>query len=154
MRDFTDRQLSIGMRVLLVIVALGFAAFLVVLNLIRIASEVDLPEYAHLGIPVYIGVLLGFVPVYVAIERFWRIARHIGDSRSITAALLQDIRIIRNCALVVAGWFTVGLLLFFATFRVIGPPPIVAWLFIELATLSVAVVATVVLRLLRSAADD
>lgn len=153
-RQISDRQLALAMRVLLVCVSLGFAAFLVVLNLIRIASEGNQPEFAHLGIPVYVGVLLGFVPIYVAIARFWRIAGRFAVSRTITSALLDDVRVIRNSAVIVAGWFTIGLLLFFATFRVVGPPPIVAWLFIELSTLSVAVVATVVLRLLGTAVAE
>ena len=86
--------------------------------------------------------------MFFAIGHFWRIAGVISTHRSVSALLLHDIRVVRNCALMVAAWFTLGLLLFFATFRVFGPPPIVMWGFIELASLSIAVVATAVLRLL------
>lgn len=139
------------MRTLLVLVGLGFAVLLALLNLIRINAEIEMPEYAQFGIPVFIGVALGFAPIYVAIAHFWRIAGHFADSRAVTPGFLHSIRIIRNCALVVAGWFTAGLLAFFVVFRLVGPPPVAMWLLIELATLSVAVVATVVLRLLSPA---
>ena len=148
MRPLSDRHLAIAMRILLVVVGLGFAAVLVLLNLMRINAELELPKYAHLGMPTYVGVLIGFVPVYVAIAHFWRIAGLLAVSRAISPALLHSIRIIRNCALIVAGWFTAGLLLFFVMFRLVGPPPVVMWGFIEIATLSIAVVASVVLRLL------
>ena len=148
MRALSDRQLGIAMRALLIAVAVAFAALLVLIDLIRINAELTLPQFAGYGMPVYLGVFVGFVPIYVAIWQFWRMAGTFAVNRSVDAILLRRIRIVRNCALTVAGWFTIGLLLFFAVFRLVGPPPIVAWAFIEFTTLSIAAVSTYVMRLL------
>lgn len=145
---FTARRTSVALRVLLAVVALLFAGFLLLLDDARLESERQYPALAHLGRPVYIGVLIGFVAVFLGIVHAWRWVALAGRGQGRSAEALLALRRITKCALVVWAWFSAGLPAWGIASQGMDPPFISMWLAMTVLTWFVILLTALLARVL------
>lgn len=153
MRFLTPYRLSIALRVQLLAVTIFFIGFLTLVNLMRISNERAYPELAHLGIPVYIGVILGFVPVFIGIARVASFAALYGRGQAATHEGADTMRDVKRCAVWVSAWFTAGMPAWWIASQGMDPPLIMAWIFVQLPTSFVFIASALLEQLLRSRID-
>ena len=154
MRFLTPYRLSIALRIQLVAVTAFFIGFLTLVNLMRISNEEAYPTLAHLGIPVYVGVLLGFVPVFAGIARVAKFAALFGRGQAFTREGAGTMRDVKRCALWVSAWFTAGLPAWWIASQGMDPPLIMAWIFVQLPTSFVFIASAVLEQLITSRIDS
>lgn len=144
----TARRTSIALRALLALVTLVFAGFLLLMNDARIASERQYPELAHLGRPVYIGVLIGFIPVFLGILHAWRWVALAGRGLGTSTEALLALRRITRCGLCVWAWFSAGVPAWGIASHGMDPPFISMWLAMTILTWFVILLTALMARAL------
>lgn len=148
MRHVSDRTLSRALRAVLTAVALAFAGLLVLMNFERIESERAYPALAHLGWPVYLAVIAGFVPVFLGIGSAWRWTRLAGRGAGRSPAAVAAVRRISHCGLAVSAWFTAGLPAWLIASGGMDPPFITLWMLVNVPTWFVILTAALFARAL------
>lgn len=141
------------LRALLVLLFVLLLAALGLVDIIRMDSERAFPEFAHLGWPTYIGVVLGFVPVVLALWRMYRLAGLVARDEAFTQSTVLEIHRIKQYIVWFICWFFAGMGLFRVMFGMISPPLGALWLILEVAATFLFVVVAILERLFASAVD-
>lgn len=134
MRRVNEQTLSRALRAVLIVVTLAFGGLLALLNLARIDAEREYPALAHLGWPVYLAVIAGFVPVFLGIAAAWRWARLAGRGEGRSPAAVAALGRISRCGLAVSAWFTAGLPAWLVASGGMDPPFITFWVLVNVPT--------------------
>lgn len=148
MSVFTLRRTSIALRAVLGVATLMFIGFLRLMNGARADSARQYPGFAHLAWPVYIGVLLGFIPVFLGILRAWHWVALAGRGDGRSNQALADLRSITRCGLCVSAWFTAGLPAWLLASGGMDPPFITFWVMVNVPTWFVILLTALLTRVL------
>lgn len=123
------------LRLLLAALAVGVLLGAGVLYLFSLESAAAWPEYAHLRMPTYLGVVVGFVPVLVGIGLLFRFLRLVDAGEAFSGPTLRVIRQVKLLIAGVAAYYLIGLLAFDLAFGQGQPGVLLAWLGLEVALL-------------------
>jgi hypothetical protein len=131
---FTGPRVSTALRAWLCLMAFLFSAFLLLVNDARVESERQYPHYAHLGWPMYIAIMVGFVPVFLGIAQVWRFVALAGQGAGHSPRAVAALRNVTRCALAVSAWFTAGVFGWGIATQGMDPPFITFWLAVNIPT--------------------
>lgn len=145
------RRQTMLLRALLVALTLLLLGALVVIGLIANESRLDLPQYAALAWPTYIGIVLGFVPVGLALLRMYALAGYVERDEAFSADTVRAIHRIKRYIVWFIGWFFAGMIAFRVAFGFAGPAIGAIWLFLEVAALFLFAVVAILERLFAAA---
>lgn len=123
------------LRLLLAALTIGVLIGAGVLYVLSLDSANAWPEYAHLRVPTYLGVVIGFVPVLVGIGLLYRFLRLVDTGEAFSAPTLRVIRQVKLLIAGVAVYYLIGLVAFHLAFGQGQPGVILAWLGLEVALL-------------------
>jgi hypothetical protein len=137
----------------LLLAALGLGVLLAggVAHLLSLESAASWPEYAHLRLPTYLGVVGGFVPVLVGIGVLFRFLRLVDAGEAFSAEGLRALRQVRLLLAGTALYYLLGLIAFHVAFGQGQPGVLLMWLGLEVALLLLLAGFTLVERLFRVA---
>ena len=152
MSALSTRLLSVLLRIVLAIGAMLFAAFLLLLNDARAESARQYPDVAHLAWPVYIGVLIGFIPVFLGLVHAWRWVALAGRGQGQSAEAIGALRWISRCGLAVWMWFSAGVPAWGIASQGMDPPFITFWIAMTVPTLFTTLLSAMLARVLLSPA--
>lgn len=124
-----------ALRVLLAALAIGVILGAGVLYLLGVESAADWPEFAHLRLPVYLGIVVSFVPVLVGIGLLFRFLRLVDAGEAFSGHALRVIRQVKLLIAGVAAYYLLGLVAFHLAFGQGHPGLWLAWLGLEVALL-------------------
>lgn len=141
------------LRALLVLLFLILLAALAILDIIRMQSEEAFPELAWLGWPTYIGIILGFLPVVLALRRMFLLAGLVARDEAFSVDTVAAIRQIKHYIVWFMLWFLAGLIAARVAFGAMGPPIGFLWFLLEVAALFLYVVVAILERLFQAAVD-
>lgn len=147
----TPHLLSVALRGVLTVGTALFLGFLLLLNGARADSARQYPELAHLAWPVYIGVLIGFVPVFLGLLQAWHWVALAGRGQGRSADALACLHRITRCALLTWGWFSAGLPAWYVASGGMDPPFITFWILMSVPTLFTALLSALLREELRAA---
>ena len=139
------------LRLLLATLAFGVLIGSGVLYLLSLESAALFPEYAHLRVPTYLGVVVGFVPVLVGIGLLFRFLRLVDAGEAFSGPTLRVIRQVKLLIAVVAAYYLIGLVVFHLAFGQGQPGVFLAWLGLEVALLLLFAGFALLERLFRAA---
>lgn len=145
------KRTAMLLRALLVMLLLILLGALAIVDVLRIDSERAFPEFSHLGWPTYIGVVLGFVPVVLALWRMNRLAGLVARDEAFSPDTVLEIRRIKQYIVWFIGWFVAGMVAFRIAFGMISPPLGVLWLLLEVAAAFLFAVVAILEPLFASA---
>ena len=138
-------------RALLVVLAVGLGVAAGVLYLLSLDSAAAWPEYAHLRLPTFLGVVLGFLPVLVGIGLLFRFLRLVDAGEAFSAPTLRVFRQVKVLIAGVAVYYVIGLVAFHVAFGQGQPAVLLAWLGLEVAILLLFAAFALLERLFRAA---
>ena len=139
------------LRSLLVILFVLLLAALTIVGILAVDSAHGYPEYAHLAWPTYISILLGFVPVVLALWRMWKLASLVARDAAFTGATVMEIHRIKQYIVWFMAWFFVGSIAFRIAFGFVGPVVGAIWLLLEVAAAFLFAVVAILELLFASA---
>ncbi|MBU4517738.1 MAG: DUF2975 domain-containing protein [Proteobacteria bacterium] len=140
-----------ALRLLLNALTIGVFLGAGVLYLLSLDSAALFPEYAHLRVPTYLGVVVGFVPVLVGIGLLFRFLRLVDAGEAFSGPTLRVIRQVKLLIAGVATYYMVGLGAFQLAFGQGQPGVLLAWLGLEVALLLLLAGFALLERLIRIA---
>jgi hypothetical protein len=123
------------LRLLLAALAVGVLLGAGVLYLLSLESAAAWPEYAHLRLPTYLGVVVGFVPVLAGIGLLFRFLGLVDAGEAFSGPTLRVIRQVELLIAGVAAYYLIGLVAFHLAFGQGQPGVLLAWLGLEVALL-------------------
>lgn len=145
------KRTAMLLRALLVMLFLILLGALAIVDVLRMDSERAFPEFAHLGWPTFIGVVLGFVPVVLALWRMDRLAGLVARDEAFTADTVLEIHRIKQYIVWFMAWFIAGFGAFRVAFGMIAAPMAVLWLLLEVAAAFLFAVVAILEPLFASA---
>ncbi len=131
---FTLRNTSVALRAVLGVVTLLFIGFLLLLNGARAGSARQYPELAHLAWPVYIGVIIGFLPVFFALLNAWHWVALAGRGEAHTPEAINALRWITRSGIATWLWFSAGVPAWGIASHGMDPPFIPMWIVMSVCT--------------------
>lgn len=141
------------LRALLALLLVLLLAALTIVGVLAYQSQQDLPEYANLAWPTYIGIVLGFVPVVLALWRMHLLAGLVARDEAFSRDTVLEIRRIKQYIVWFIGWFFAGAIAFRMAFGFLGPVVGAIWLMLEVAATFLFVVVAILERLFASAVE-
>lgn len=141
------------LRSLLIVLLLLLLGALAVVGVLAADSARGYPEYAHLAWPTYIGILLGFVPVLLALRRMWTLAGLVARDEAFSRDTVREIRRIKQYIVWFLAWFFAGAIAFRIAFAFVGPVVGAIWLLLEVAATFLFVVVAILERLFAAAVE-
>ena len=141
------------LRSLLVILFLLLLGALTVVGVLAADSARGYPEYAHLAWPTYTGILLGFVPVVLALWRMWMLAGLVARDEAFSRGTVREIHRIKQYIVWFILWFLAGAIAFRIAFAFLGPVVGAIWFLLEVAATFLFVVVAILERLFASAVE-
>lgn len=141
------------LRSLLVVLLVLLLGALTVVGILAADSAGGYPEYAHLAWPTYIGILLGFVPVVLALWRMYLLAGLVARDEAFSPSTVLEIHRIKQYIVWFIAWFFAGAVAFRIAFDFIGPVVGALWLILEVAATFLFVVVAILERLFASAVE-
>ena len=145
------RIISIALRAVLLVVTVIFIGMLLLLNDARAESARQYPELAHLAWPVYIGVIIGFAPLFAGLLNAWRWVALAGRGQGRSAEAISALRRISRCGTAVWLWFTAGLPAWLVASGGMDPPFISMWIAMSVLTGFVILLSALLARVLAQA---
>lgn len=124
-----------ALRLLLAALAVGVLLGAGVLYLISVESAAGWPEFAHLRLPVYLGIVVSFAPVLVGIGLLFRFLRLVDAGEAFSGPALKVLHQVKLLIAGVAAYYLLGLVAFHLAFGQGQPGIWLAWLGLELALL-------------------
>lgn len=141
------------LRSLLVVLLLLLLAALTMVGVLAADSARGYPEYAHLAGPTYTGVVLGFVPVVLALSRMWKLAGLVARNEAFSRDTVHEIHRIKQHIVWFIAWFLAGAFAFRIAFGFLGPVVGALWLILEVAATFLFVVVAILERLFAAAVE-
>lgn len=141
------------LRALLVLLLVLLLAALTIVGILAYQSQMDLPEYAHLAWPTYVGILLGFVPVVLALWRMFLLAGLVARNEAFSSDTVLAIHRIKQYIVWFIAWFFGGAIAFRIAFGFLGPVIGAIWLLLEVAATFLYVVVAILERLFANAVE-
>lgn len=147
------RRETMVLRVLLVMLLFALLAGAGLLYLVSLESASDWPELAHLRLPTYLAVILGLLPVVVAVKIVFDFLAVVDHGEAFSAATLTILRRLRLLIGAVAGYFALGLVGFWMLFGLRHITLLLAWGVLEVAALFLFTVVALFERIFRVAME-
>lgn len=141
------RRSTSALRALLVILFVLLLAALGIVGVLANESRQDFPRYANLAWPTYIGVVLGFVPVVLALWRMNLLATLVARNEAFSQSTVLEIHRIKQYIVWFIAWFFGGAIAFRIAFGFVGPPIGALWLILEVAATFLFAVVAILERL-------
>lgn len=123
------------LRLLLVLILVILALAGGLLYLISLESAQTWPELAHLQVPLYVAVLVGFVPVVVAIAVVFDFLKVIDQGEAFSVRSVQILHRLRLLIGVSAGYLVLFLVGAWAAMQLMHPTLLFLWFAVEVAAL-------------------
>ncbi|MGF1618348.1 MAG: DUF2975 domain-containing protein [Acidimicrobiia bacterium] len=123
------------LRVLLGMLSFAILAGAGLLYLVSLESARNWPELAHLGLPTYLAVIVGLIPVFVAVKLVLDFLAVVDHGEAFSTNTLHILRRLRLVIGVFASYFAVGLIGFWAVTGLMHITLLFAWTVIEVAAL-------------------
>lgn len=139
------------LRFLLVALAVAVLAGCGLLYLASVESAAAWPELAHLQMPVYVAVVVGLVPVAVAIASVFGFLRAVDNGEAFSARAVGILRRLKVLAGVFAAYYAAGLVGFWAVTGLMHATLLYAWLVLEIGALFLLTAAALFQRLFADA---
>ena len=145
------------LRVLLVMFLVGLMLVSGLLYIVSLDLAAGFPEVAHLRLPIYIAVLVGLVPVIVAVKVVFDFLSVVDQGEAFstqTVRLLQRLKVLFGitAAYLVLGFVGVSAAIW-AAMRQFIPSSLLAWLAAEVVTLFLFTLVALLERLFASALE-
>lgn len=147
------RRETTMLRVLLGMLGFALLAGTGLLYLVSLESARNWPELAHLRLPTYLAVIVGLIPVVVAVKRVLDFLTVVDHGEAFSMHTLQILRRLRLLIGVFAGYFTAGLIGFWALSGLMHPSLLFAWFVLEVAALFLFTVVALFERIFRVALE-
>lgn len=146
-------RLTLLLRVLLGLCLAGLLLASALLYVVSLDLAVEYPELAHLRVPVYTAVLVGLLPVVVAVQVVFRLTRVIdrGEAFSpLTVLLLQQVSMLFGLT---AGYLVLGLAGVWVALGRMHPSILLAWFASEVGATFLLALAALLGRLFAAALE-
>lgn len=140
-----------ALRALLVLVLLVAAIVCGVLYVVSLDSAQNWPELAYLRMPAYLAVVVGLLPVVLAVLSVFQLLGVVERGDAFSTAAVALFRRLMVLTAVFAGYFTVGLVGFWALSGLMHPSLIIAWFALEVAALFCFATAALLAKLFSTA---
>lgn len=124
-----------------------------VLYLMSLESARMWPEYAHLRLPVYVGVLIGLVPVVMAFKFLFDFMGLVDRGDAFSSRTMRILRRLRLLIGIFAGYFVLGLVAFRVTFDQLQPGLVLGWFVMEVTAVFLFTVVALLERLFGAALE-
>ncbi|GHH99184.1 DUF2975 domain-containing protein [Neobacillus kokaensis] len=109
------------------------------------------PDFAYIKYFVFIVMYGAAVPFYFALYQAFNLLRYIDEKTAFSELSVKAIKNIKCCAITISGLYVLGLPLFHFIAKKVDPPIGLMGLIIIFASLVIAVLATILQRLLQEA---
>jgi hypothetical protein len=106
-----------------------------VLYVLSIESADSWPELAHLRLPIYLAVVVGFIPVALGIKSVFGLLQVIDRGEVFSVVTLQLLHRLRLLIGAFAGYFALGLVGFWMAVGMMHPTLLLGWFALEVAAL-------------------
>lgn len=123
------------LRLLLVLILVVLALTGGALYLVSLESAQNWPEFAHLQVPLYVAMLVGFVPVVVAIALVFDFLKVIDQGEAFSVRTVQILHRLRLLIGVFAGYLLFFLVGAWAAMGLMHPTLLFSWFAVEVAAL-------------------
>lgn len=140
-----------ALRALLILVMLVMALACGFLYLVSLESAQSWPGLAHLRLPTYLAVLAGLIPVVVAVRSVFELLRMVERGEAFSAGAVALFRRLMVLVAVFAGYYTLGLVCFWAWTGLMHPSLLLAWFALEVTALFLFAAAALLARLFTAA---
>jgi hypothetical protein len=97
------RFYTIALRVLLVVLAVGFALAYLVLYIVSLDLAASYPALAHLRVPLVLASVVAGIPAAIALGALWLFAALVGSGEGFSPRAVRQLRLMRNCFGVMAA---------------------------------------------------
>jgi hypothetical protein len=102
------RFYTIALRVLLVVLAVGFALAYLVLYIVSLDLAASYPALAHLRVPLFLASVVAGIPAAIALGALWLFAALVGSGEGFSPRAVRQLRLMRNCFGVMAAYLLVA----------------------------------------------
>lgn len=141
------------LRFLLVLFLLVLALGCGLLYLISLESARNWPTLAHLQLPVFGAMVVGLVPVVLAVKSMFDVLNVMDRGDEFSTRTVQILRRMRLLVGVFAGYFALGFVAFWIATGLMHPTLIFAWLALEVAALFLFTVTSLLVRIFAVASE-
>lgn len=107
------------------------------------------PDYAHLRLPLLLGLYITLIPFYIALYQAFRLLHFIEKQYAFSAASLYSLCVIKNCAVAIVVLYIAGMS-YLAFSNALHPGIAVMGAIILFACISIALLSMLLHELLRS----
>ena len=114
-------------------------------------SAQNWPTLAHLRVPVFASVVVGLVPIVVAIVAVFEFLRAVDRGDAFSTGAIRVLGRLKRLAGVFAGYFAVGLVVFWTVTGLMHPTLLFTWFLLEVAALFLVTAAALFERLFTEA---
>lgn len=135
------------LRALLGLLLLLLLAALAVVGVLAYQTQRNLPAYTALAWATYVGIVLGFVPVVLAMWRMHLLAGLVARDEAFSEGTVREIHRIKQYIVWFIAWFLIGAIGFRIALGFLGPVIGAVWLILEVAATFLFVVVAILERL-------
>lgn len=123
------------------------------LFLVSLDAARNWPAFAYLRLPVYIAIVVGLTPIVGAIKSAFDFLTIVDNGDVFSADTIRILRRIRLLIGVFAAYFTLGLVAFWITTRLMHPTLLFEWFALEIAALFLFTMLALLERLFTAALE-
>lgn len=106
-----------------------------ILYVLSMESADAWPELAHLQVPIYLAVVVGFIPVALGIRSVFSLLRVVDRGEVFSVETVEILHRLRQLIGVFAGYFAVGLVGFWTVVGMMHPTLLFLWFALEVSAL-------------------
>ena len=145
------------LRVLLVMFLVGLILVSGLLYIVSLDLAAGFPEVTHLRLPIYVAVLVGLVPVIVAVKVVFDFLSVVDQGEAFSPQTVRLLRRLKVLFGITAGYLVLGFVgvsaAIWAAMRQLVPSSLLAWLAAEVVTLFLFTLVALLERLFAAALE-
>ena len=146
-------RLTVVLRVLLVMFLVGLLIASGLLYIISLDLAEQYPEYAPVRMPIYVAVLVGLLPVVIAVQVVFALLGVIDRGAAFSPRTIELLRRLSLLFGIAAGYLVLGLIGVWLALGRMHPSILLAWLAAEVVTLFLLTLAALLGRLVAAALE-
>jgi hypothetical protein len=141
------------LRVLLVMFVAGLVLASGLLYIVSLESAANFPEFAHLRLPIYVAMLVGLVPLIVAVKVVFDLLRVVDLGEAFSAPTVRLLRRLKVLFGITVAYLVLGLAGISVAFGQTHPGILLGWLAAEVVALFLFTLAALLERLFAAALE-